>query len=57
MDTLNFIDGVLYVCLMAAALIFALILFHAVGLIFLWWRERKVMKYNNAGHRFFDRVK
>jgi uncharacterized membrane protein HdeD (DUF308 family) len=51
------LDGILYVCSMVAALIGALLVFHGAGMIIYYFRGRKVTKYNNAGHRFFDRVK
>jgi hypothetical protein len=47
----------LYIFIAIAAIVVGIIVCQAISL-YLWWRrENKVEKYNNAGHRFFDRVK
>jgi hypothetical protein len=47
----------LYIFIAIAVTIVGIIIFKGIPL-YLWWRgDKKVEKYNNAGHRFFDRVK
>ena len=53
MDTL---DGILYVCFIAAALIGALLVFHGAAMLIYWYRCKRVERFN-SGRRFFDRVK
>jgi hypothetical protein len=54
---MTYLDGILYICFMVAAMIGALIVFHGAGMLIYYFRGRRVEKYNNAGHWFFDRVK
>jgi len=50
-------DTILYVCFLIAAIIGVLLVAQGIELLLCWRRIRKVEKYNNAGHRFFDRLK
>lgn len=54
---MEFLNGVLYICLLVVAFIVTWIVFSALVLLFEWLKKCQVKRYNNAGHRFFDRVK
>jgi hypothetical protein len=38
------LDMILYICFFAAAVLAALLCFHGVGCLFMWWRTRKAVK-------------
>ncbi len=54
---MDYLDGILYVCFLVAAIIGVLLVAQGIDLLLCWRREWKVERYNNAGHRFFDRLK
>jgi hypothetical protein len=47
----------LYIMILIASILVLVIVLKGFAL-YIWWRKgNKVEKYNNAGHRFFDRAK
>ena len=52
---MEMLDGILAASLGAAGLVILLIVVHAVGLFFVWMRERR--RYVRKVPRWFDRVK